>query len=84
MPSHDHNLEYGIFEHDTIPDCKAYLNGVDLGITMNQEKEYVIDVTDKFKTLKNGMNTIEIKTTSTTGLGRASFTLFWGGYFNYH
>ena len=84
MPSHDHSLEYGIFEHDTVPACKVYLNGVDLGITMNQEKEYVIDVTDKFKTLKNGMNTIEIKTTNTTGLGRASFTLFWGGYFNYH
>ena len=84
MPSHDHSLEYGIFEHDIVPACKVYLNGVDLGITMNQEKEYVIDVTDKFKTLKNGMNTIEIKTTNTTGLGRASFTLFWGGYFNYH
>ena len=84
MPSHDHDLNYGIFEHSTIPTCKVYLNGVDLGVTMNQEKEYTIDITDKFKSLKKGMNAIEIKTTNTTGLGRASFTLFWGGYFNYH
>lgn len=84
MPSHGHNLEYGIYEYGTIPNCRVYLNGVDLGVTMNQEKEYFIDITTQFKGLQEGLNTIEIKTTDAKGLGRASFTMFWGGYFSYH
>ena len=84
MPSHGHELEYGIFEHGVVPNCRVYLNGVDLGITMNQEREYSIDITNQFKALQKGLNTIEIKTTDAKGLCRASFTMFWGGYFSYH
>ena len=83
MPSHDHELVYGIYEYNTIPTCKVFLNGVDLGITMNQEQEYRINITEKFKTLQKGINTIEIKTTDSKGLARASFTMFWSGYFTY-
>lgn len=84
MPSHGHNLQYGIFEYGSIPRCRVYLNGVDLGIEMNEEREYNIDITNQFKGLQKGLNTIEIKTSDANGLGRASFTMFWGGYFNYH
>ena len=84
MPPHGHELEYGIFEHGVVPNCRVYLNGVDLGITMNQEREYSIDITNQFKALQKGLNTIEIKTTDAKGLCRASFTMFWGGYFSYH
>ena len=84
MPSHDHDLIYGIFEHGTIPSCRVYLNGIDLGVTMNAEREYSIDITNQFKGLQQGLNTIEIKTTDANGLARASFTMFWGGYFSYY
>ena len=84
MPSHDHDLIYGIFEHGTIPNCRVYLNGIDLGVTMNAEREYSIDITNQFKGLQQGLNTIEIKTTDANGLARASFTMFWGGYFSYY
>lgn len=84
MPSHGHDLEYGIYEYGAIPNCRVYLNGIDLGVTMNQEREYSIDITNQFKGLQKGLNTIEIKTTDAKGLGRASFTMFWGGYFSYH
>ena len=84
MPEHSHDLIYGIFENNAIPTCRVKINGVDLNLTMNQEREYSLDITNQFRGLNKGLNTIEIMTTEAKGLARASFTLFWGGYFSYH
>lgn len=84
MPSHTHDLVYGVYEHNKIPACKVYIDGkTDLGINMSEEKTYTKDITDAFKTLTPGFHYIEIKTTASDGLARASFTLFWSGYFAY-
>ena len=84
MPEHSHDLIYGIFENNTIPQCRVKINGVDLNLTMNEEREYSLDITNQFRGLNQGLNTIEIMTPDAKGLARASFTLFWGGYFSYH
>ena len=84
MPPHTHDLVYGVYEHNKIPACKIYIDGkTDLGINMSEEKTYTKDITDAFKTLTPGFHYIEIKTTASDGLARASFTLFWSGYFAY-
>ena len=83
MPPHTHDLVYGIYENNSIPACKVYLDTTDLGINMSEEKTYQKDITEQFSKLTPGFHYIEIKTTSSTGLARAAFTLFWSGYFNY-
>lgn len=84
MPSHNHDLIYGVYEHNSIPACKVYIDGkTDLGINMSKEETYQKDITDVFKNLTPGFHYVEIKTTSSSGLARASFTLFWSGYFAY-
>ena len=83
MPPHTHELVYGIYENNSIPACKVYLDTTDLGINMSEEKTYQKDITEQFSKLTPGFHYIEIKTTSSTGLARAAFTLFWSGYFNY-
>ena len=84
MPSHNHDLIYGVYEHNSIPACKIYIDGeTDLGINMTKEETYQKDITDVFKNLTPGFHYVEIKTTSSSGLARASFTLFWSGYFAY-
>ena len=83
MPGHNHDLIYGIYENNSIPACKVYLDTTDLGINMSAEQTYQKDITSTFKNLTPGFHYIEIKTTSSTGLARAAFTLFWSGYFNY-
>ena len=83
MPPHTHELVYGIYENNSIPTCKVYLDTTDLGITMSEETTYQKDITTQFSKLTPGFHYIEIKTTSSTGMARAAFTLFWSGYFNY-
>ena len=83
IKGHTHDLIYGIYENNSIPACKVYLDTTDLGINMSEEKTYQKDITEQFSKLTPGFHYIEIKTTSSTGLARAAFTLFWSGYFNY-
>ena len=83
IKGHTHELIYGIYENNSIPACKVYLDTTDLGINMSEEKTYQKDITEQFSKLTPGFHYIEIKTTSSTGLARAAFTLFWSGYFNY-
>ena len=83
MPPHTHELVYGIYENNSIPACKVYLDTTDLGINMSEEKTYQKDITSQFSKLTPGFHYIEIKTTSSAGMARAAFTLFWSGYFNY-
>ena len=53
--------------------------------TLNSNTQFLeSDVTQWFDTLTKGSNTIEFKTTQTDGFGgRASFTLFWSGFYSY-
>ena len=83
MPEHDHALVYGIYETNRIPTCRVSINGKDLMVSMTEEKVYEFDITTDFKGFRSGINEIEFRTTDINGLGRASFTLFWGGYYNY-
>lgn len=83
MPEHNHELIYGIYETTRIPTCRVSINGKDLMVSMTEEKVYQFDITTDFKGFKSGINEIEFRTTDINGLGRASFTLFWGGYYNY-
>lgn len=84
MPSHDHAAIYGIYEETSIPTCSIYINGVkfkDLnGNSTGQDITYEFDITSNFKALQSGVNTLEFRT---SGLARASFTMFWGGYYEY-
>jgi hypothetical protein len=85
MPSHDHELIYGIFENEAIPSCRVYLDSSAILDMTKGEGTYQADITNKFKTLTPGFHFIEIKISDYqySGLARASFTLFWSGYFRY-
>ena len=84
MPEHDHAAIYGIYEETSIPNCSIYINGVkfkDLdGNTTGDDIIYEFDITSNFKALQSGVNILEFRT---NGLARASFTMFWGGYYDY-
>ena len=84
MPEHDHAAIYGIYEETSIPNCSIYINGVkfkDLdGNTTGDDIIYEFDITSNFKALQSGVNILEFRT---SGLARASFTMFWGGYYDY-
>ena len=77
------NQFYGIYEANSIPTVKVYMSGREIA-TLNSNTQFLeIDVTQWFDTLTKGSNTIEFKTTQTDGLARASFTLFWSGFYSY-
>ena len=83
IPEHTHESVYGIYEANSIPTVKAYMSGREIA-TLNSNTQFLeIDVTQWFDTLTKGSNTIEFKTTQTDGLARASFTLFWSGFYSY-
>lgn len=83
IPEHTHESVYGIYEANSIPTVKVYMSGREIA-TLNSSTQFLeIDVTQWFDTLTKGSNTIEFKTTQTDGLGRASFTLFWSGFYSY-
>lgn len=84
LEGHTHEAVYGIYEESKIPNCSVYINGVkfkDLnGNNTGQDITYEFDITSNFKALQSGVNTLEFRT---SGLARASFTMFWGGYYEY-
>lgn len=83
IPAHTHESVYGIYEANSIPTVKVYMSGREIA-TLNSNTQFLeIDVTQWFDTLTKGSNTIEFKTTQTDGLARASFTLFWSGFYSY-
>lgn len=89
MPSHAHDLVYGIYENGDIPECEVYLGGstgAHKVATLNNSNRFaIIDVKNQFKMLgTNQVHKVIIKTTNPKGLARASFTLFWGGFYNYY
>lgn len=80
---HTHNPVYGIYENNSIPTVKVYLAGREVA-TMNAQTTFLeIDVTQWFDIMNKGSNTVEFRTTDTKGLARASFTLFWSGFYSY-
>ena len=84
MPPHKHELVYGIYETNYFPTCEVYLGGFKVA-TLNSSNSYAnINVTEVFRKLKTGSNTITIRTPNTKELGRASLTLFWSGFYNYN
>ena len=84
LKGHTHEAVYGIYEETSIPNCSIYINGVkfkDLnGNTTGDDITYEFDITSNFKALQSGVNILEFRT---SGLARASFTMFWGGYYKY-
>ena len=68
-----------------MPEVKVYLNESTTPLcTLNSKTTFAnIDIAKDFKKLKSGANYLVFKTSDSGGLARASFTLFWGGYFNY-
>ena len=84
LEGHTHEAVYGIYEETSIPNCSIYINGVkfkDLnGNTTGDDITYQFDITSNFKALQSGVNVLEFRT---SGLARASFTMFWGGYYKY-
>lgn len=83
IPAHTHDSVYGIYENNTIPPVKVYLAGREVA-TLNSQTDYMeIDVTQWFDIMNKGSNTVEFKTTDTKGMARASFTLFWSGFYSY-
>ena len=84
LEGHTHEAVYGIYEETSIPNCSIYINGVkfkDLnGNTTGDDITYEFDITSNFKALQSGVNILEFRT---SGLARASFTMFWGGYYDY-
>ena len=84
IPSHSHNIEYGIYEFPTLPTVRILLDGVviDDNVTTNQS----IDLSNKF-TYLGGTHNLEIvsltKTGNVDGLGRASLDLFVSGFVSY-
>lgn len=89
MPSHEHDLIYGIYESGALPECEVYLGGstgAHKVATLNDSKRFaIIDVKKQFEMLgTNQVHKVIIKTTNPKGLARASFTLFWGGFYNYY
>ena len=84
MPSHEHNLVYGIYETDYFPTCEVYVGELKVA-TLNSQNRYAnIDITSQFSKLASGSHKISIKTPNKQELGRASFTLFWSGFYNYN
>ena len=89
MPPHDHVSVYGIYEYATIPTVEVYLNGHKIMTLSDGERDYPKDMKNAFNSyLKRGdYNTLEfkaIKSGADLALARASFTLFWSGYYNYY
>ena len=100
MPPHSHEAIYGIYETNYIPTCSIYINGTKIAdLNDRQEKTYTIKISaSQFQAFKTGTNEIEIRSTENIntdgntelgeeqvgGLCRGSFTLFWGGYYNYN
>ena len=100
MPPHSHEAIYGIYETNYIPTCSIYINGTKIAdLNDRQEKTYIIKISaSQFQAFKTGTNEIEIRSTENIhtngntelgeaqvgGLCRGSFTLFWGGYYNYN
>ena len=82
LDDHTHEAVYGIYEHNVIPDCGIYINGkLYKNLTNNnKEQQYEFDITSDFKGLQSGINKLEFRT---SGLCRVSFTMFWGGYYEY-
>ena len=100
MPPHSHEAIYGIYETNYIPTCSIYINGTKIAdLNDRQEKTYTIKISaSQFQAFKTGTNEIEIRSTENIntdgntelgeeqvgGLCRGSFTLFWGGYYDYN
>ena len=83
MPSHTHEHVYGIYETNYYPDVEVYVGEVKV-TTLNESNTSVdINITERFKQLASGSHKIRIKTPTKSHLGRASFTLFWGGFYSY-
>ena len=84
LEGHTHEAVYGIYEETSIPNCSIYINGVKFkdinGNNTGNDITYEFDITSNFKALQSGVNILEFRT---SGLARASFTMFWGGYYDY-
>ena len=83
MPEHTHAHVYGIYETNYYPDTEVYIGNTKVA-TLNSTTTYKeIDVTDILGLLNSGTHKLRIKTTNPSHIGRASFTLFWGGFYSY-
>ena len=99
VEKHTHTIIPGIFETNYVPSCKVTINGNDIGEVMDKRNvngevyTFPISAENFKKWIHSGVNEIKIESleetnvydddSETGGLCRASFTLFWGGFYNY-
>ena len=99
VKKHTHTIIPGIFETNYVPSCKVTINGNDIGEVMDKRNvngevyTFPISAENFKKWIHSGVNEIKIESleetnvydddSETGGLCRASFTLFWGGFYNY-